>query len=127
MVVRKSTESLRVTALRCKPTRGLGGEPDENDLENRRKTLKEGRNTPSPRRLNLESAVGCPGGDDRTRVPERVVKGSERGTVWRVCDLRDQHGGGVGSEGQTEADEETVHPRLLTARKEHSRLRTEQQ
>ena len=42
-----------------------------------------------------------------TGVPEGVVEGGQLRTVSRVRNLSDQHGGGVGSERETETDEET--------------------
>lgn len=102
VVVTEDVESLLLTTLGDQPTRGLGNEPDEEDLGDGGESLEGRGDTPRPSVLDVEGTEGRPGGDDSTRVPERVVEGSQLGTVGGVGQLRDEEGSGVGSEGQTE-------------------------
>ncbi len=61
MIVGEDLESLRFTALADQPTRRLGGEPDQEDLENRRETLEGRRDTPCPSAVSdLESTESRP-------------------------------------------------------------------
>jgi len=107
VVVGQGLEGLCLTTLGDEPTRGLGDEPDQSNLEDGRETLENRGYTPCPGRLDLEGAEGGPGSNNSTGIPKRVVGGSERGTVGRVCDLSDQHRGGIGSKGKTETNQET--------------------
>jgi hypothetical protein len=126
VVVTKGANGIGVTTLGNEPTRGLGSEEDQADLQDGGNTLEDGRDTPRPRILDLEGTESRPGsavhGLDQqchscvqdirylhnvTGEPERVVKRSERGTVRRVRNLGDQHGSRVGGKCETKADEET--------------------
>jgi len=107
VVVSEDLQSLFVTALGYEPTRGLWSKEDEEELEDGGKTLKERGDTPGPVTGDVLTTESGPSGDDVTRVPEGVVEGSQGCTVARIGNLGDQHGGRVGSESNTETDQET--------------------
>ena len=129
VVVSEGLQSLSLLALGHEPSGGFGGEQDEEELEDGGETLEDGGDTPSPVVLDELGTEGGPRGavrrvskadatkDCKTRlhnvtgIPEGVVEGGQLRTVGRVGQLGDQHGGGVGSERQTETDEETVRAR----------------
>lgn len=54
----------------------------------------------------MEGAEGSPGSNDGTRVPKRVVQGSERSALGGIGKLGGKEGSGVGGEGKTETDAE---------------------
>ena len=107
VVVGEGAEGIGITALADEPSRRLGAEPHEENLSDGGETLEDGRETPCPRRLDAESAVGGPCSDDSTGVPEGVVERSEGSALRGVGELSDEERGGVGREGQTETDAET--------------------
>ena len=129
VVVSESLECLSILALVEKPPGGFRAEEHEDELEDGGETLEDGGDTPSPVVLDELGTEGGPRGavrrvskadatkDCKTRlhnvtgIPEGVVEGGQLRTVGRVGQLGDQHGGGVGSERQTETDEETVRAR----------------
>jgi len=99
--------SFLLLALGDQPTRRFGDEPDKDNLGNGGESLESGRNTPCPGVLNLESAKGGPCGDNGTGVPERVVERGQLGTLGWIGEFGNEERGSVGSEGETEPDEET--------------------
>ena len=107
MVISQNLERLLVPLLMNQPTWGFRAEVDEEDLEDGREGLEDGRETPRPVALHAESTESRPGGNDGTRVPERVVCRGQGSAVGGVGNLGNQHGGGHGSEGETETNEET--------------------
>jgi len=61
VVVCEGLQSLSIATLVDQPTRRLGSEPDESDLNDGRETLKSGGCAPGPGVLDLEGSVGRPG------------------------------------------------------------------
>jgi len=107
VVIGEGLEGLFITTLGNQPTRRFWNEPDEENLKNGGGGLEGGGETPCPRALNFERAIGRPGGNNCTGVPEGVVCRGKRSTVEWVGNLGDQHRGGGGGKGKTKTDEET--------------------
>lgn len=53
---------------------GGGILPNEHELQKARNTLEDGRNSPRPGILHLESAISYTRGDDGANEPRRVEK-----------------------------------------------------
>ena len=111
------------------PPRTLRDEENTDDLDHRRESLQEGRDTPRPGVGNSEGTVGGPSGDDGTEVPGRVVQRSEGSTVGREGQLGDQEGRGGTGESQTESDKaisakETLERRVGRGEIPQNRMRT---
>jgi hypothetical protein len=98
---------LFITTLVDQPTRGLGEEPNEEDLDDRGQTLESRGDTPRPIVIDTEGTEGGPSGNDGAREPERVVERGQRSTMGWVGDLGDKKRGSHLGEGCTETDEET--------------------
>ena len=107
MVLDEESDSSIVTTVVNVPTRALGNSVDQEELKQRRKALENRGDTPRPVVVDTEGTVGCPGCNDRTEVPGRVVERGERRTVSGVSQLSDEQGSGSGRKGETESDEET--------------------
>ena len=60
MVVREGAQRLGLLALAHEPTRGLGHEPDEEDLDYGGQRLKRRWDAPGPGAVDLECAIGGP-------------------------------------------------------------------
>ena len=107
VVVSENLESLLVLALGDQVTGRLRDEPDGNHLEDGRNGLTDRRDTPCPAVVDLEGAVGQPGGNDTAEVPRAVVDGGVDGTVLGVNQLGDEQRSGTVGNGDTKTDEET--------------------
>ena len=83
-------QSLLVAALGNVETGRLRHEPDESQLKKRWESLHERRGTPRPVAHDVIGAESEPGGDDRAKVPRRVVDGREDGAVLCVHEFRDE-------------------------------------
>lgn len=99
--------SALITALVDQPTRRLGDEPDEEELDDGGERLKGGGNAPGPAAGDTESTESGPSCNDGAREPKGVVQRGERSTMGRVGNLRDQKRRGHLSESGTETDQET--------------------
>lgn len=62
VVVCQSFQSLLLLTLADQVTRGLGHEPDQEDLQDGGKALESGRHSPCPCVSDLEGPEGRPGG-----------------------------------------------------------------
>ena len=74
-------------------------------LDDTGQTLQDGRNSPRPVVVDSERAVCGPRGNDRTKVPRRVVERGQGSSMSRERKLGDQKRGGGASETETETDE----------------------
>jgi len=102
----KHVEGLLMAVLVDQVTRGLGDEPDESDLDQRRDDLDEGDGPPRPVALDVGSAPSDAGHEQGTQVPQAVVDGRDRTTVLRVANLREQQRRGHLSERVAETQDE---------------------
>lgn len=90
MVFGQDSESLLVALLADQPTRGLGDPEDEGELDNRRSSLGQGRQTPCPISTDTLGTECQPGTDDGTNIPEAVVDGGNTATMLRMAQLGKQ-------------------------------------
>lgn len=107
-----------ILALVDQPTRGLGEEPDEQELDDGREGLEDGGDTPGPVGVDAEGTESRPSSNDRAREPEGIVERGKRGTVGWVGNLSDQERRSHLCEGSAETDQETradEHAEILSA------------
>jgi len=74
MIVSKRLESLSFSTLTDKPTRRLRHEPNQNNLDNGRRTLEDRGNTPCPGIRNLESTKSRPSGTIKQKLETSRVE-----------------------------------------------------
>jgi hypothetical protein len=116
VVLSDDMNSFLISTSVDQPSRGLGDEPDEDELDDRCQSLEDGRNSPCPGARNSEGSVSGPTGNNGTEVPGGVVKRSDTGSVGGESELGDQDRTSERGDGDTETDEESrtdEHPKVL--------------
>jgi hypothetical protein len=144
VIVGEGLQSLLMATLADEPTRRLGAEPDEGDLDDGGETLDSRRDAPRPGVVNLEGTERRPcstiellkqvqtkekgaGLHNGTRVPKGIVGRRKGGTVRGIGNLGDQQRGGACSKSQTKADQETADTNEPRMRREIAKQNTERQ
>ena len=108
VVLGDDSGSLLLPSVVDEPSWRLGNQEDEEELEDRGKTLKDRGDSPGPGVGDAEGTVGRPGGNDGTEVPGRVVERGNGSTVGWESQLGDENGCGQAGESESESDQESV-------------------
>lgn len=106
MVLDQNLSRLGPTASGDEPTRALGDEPDEKDLDHGGDTLKETRDPPRPRAFNVLGPVRRPRGHNGPEVPRSREVGQDGPAMFWKSQLGEKQGGAHNGESQAPADQE---------------------